>query len=289
MTWTEFFQIVFTNRQIASIIWLFLLSVVLFSFPSIRKSLFPIIKHLFEPKILILLLLFGVYFAILIFILDKFYFFYTVDFLFWFFTVGIVLFFEANKIEDTSYFKGIFIDSFKLVVFLEFIINFYSFSLWLELLLVPMITFIILVKTVLEVKNVSSLLNSVMGRILTLFSLLLIIYSGYRTYLSYQDFFSPSTLNFLLFPIILTIGYFPFLYLLALFMKYESFFVRLDIFWIDQSLAKRVKKEIVLVANLNLNKLNRIQNNLRQLDLENSSDSKEYITRIGKKPATNST
>ena len=57
-------------------------------------------------------------------------------------------------------------------------------------------------------------------------------------------------------PIILTVGYLPFSYLLAVYMVYEMLFVRLSIFIKnDPKLVKFIKRRIIFICHFNLFKL----------------------------------
>ncbi len=56
---------------------------------------------------------------------------------------------------------------------------------------------------------------------------------------------------------LLTFVFLPFVYLMALFMKYENIFVRIDIFNKDLKLAKFAKRKVFTVYHFNLMKLNK--------------------------------
>lgn len=63
--------------------------------------------------------------------------------IFWYFGVAFISLVNANKVnQDEEYFKKIFKDNLKLIVILELITTFYSFSLIVELILVPLLLII---------------------------------------------------------------------------------------------------------------------------------------------------
>ena len=84
----------------------------------------------------------------------------------------------------------------------------------------------------------------------------------------------------LLHPVIMTILFLPFAYMLALYMTYEVLFIRVDFLTRDKKVARRLKRQIILTANLNIERLNRISKNLNIVDFT-SDDLKGFVKQIG--------
>lgn len=188
------------------------------------------------------------------------------DTIIWLIASATVLFFNINKATDFTYFKPIVLGNLKVIVILEFITNFYTFNFITEMIVIPIMTFIGVLqiyaehsaKTNPEHLKVASYLR-------TFFSfagILIFIYISYETYRYYGDLLTIQNIKSLLLPFILTIFLIPFLYLLALYINYEILFIKIPYLIKEESKQKKLKRNIILYANINLNKLHKISTNL---------------------------
>jgi hypothetical protein len=62
----------------------------------------------------------------------------------------------------------------------------------------------------------------------------------------------------LLLPPLFTIAFLPFMYLIALFLKYENVFTRIDIVNTNSELARYTKRRILAACRFNLRKLSKL-------------------------------
>ena len=130
---------IFTSREIAIFIWVVVALILAVSQKKIRESLFPVIKAFFAKKIIITYLLSVVYITLSVFLL------YRVKFwdipllkktVFWTLTFASVSLFNINKVsEDKKYFIAAVKHNLKLSLIFEFILDFYSPNLFVELLI----------------------------------------------------------------------------------------------------------------------------------------------------------
>ncbi len=204
----------------------------------------------------------------------------TKDTVFWFFTVAIFTFFTVNKAEDLGFFKEIIVDSIKWIVVIEFLVNFYTFSLSTELILVPIFVFISVVQGYSQTDKKHERVEKLFKSITAIIGLFLLVYVVYETLVEFQKAFTIQNLKSLLHPILMTGFFLPFAYILALFMIYEMLFVRVDFLTRDKKLGGRLKRQILWTANLNFNRLKRISKNLNIHDFD-SSDIKGFVKKIG--------
>src|SRR2546421_9768941 len=133
----------FNNREKALIIWILIVLVLLLANKDIRPSFLSVLKALFATKIVIALLVMLAYISLVVFAA------YTVHFwdlsllkdtIMWVLGTAVIMFVNYDKaIKESHYFKKVLLDNVKLVILLEFIINFYVFNLVVELLLVPVL------------------------------------------------------------------------------------------------------------------------------------------------------
>ena len=250
-----------------------------------RKSLFDVIKLLFGKYFLLVYITLGSYLLGILVILNEIGFWTSADlkdFMFWLVSVAFVLIFNLNKAKDSKYFKGILIDTLKAVAILEFIINFYNFSLLTELILLPTLVFIGLLQAVSESDSKFIKVSKILSSLMSIFGFVLLIFSVYQIAIGYSNFFRLGTLHSFSLPIILSILFVPYLYVLSLYSIYESYFVRLDFMTVKKEKVKKVKKYIFRRANLNINRLNNIMEHFDKKVFYDDTNLKKYIKEISK-------
>lgn len=157
--------------------------------------------------------------------------------------------FNINTIKENSqnFFIGTIKSSINLSIFLQFIINFHTFNLLIELIIIfPIITILTVFSTVAqhnpEHLKVKKLCDSILIIIFFIFftHFLIQIFRDLSKFANYQ------TLQDFLTPIFLTILYLPFLWFFLLYIKYEEIFVRLH-FFIDNKKLISLTKFLVII------------------------------------------
>ena len=69
----------------------------------------------------------------------------TKDTILWTLGSAFGMYFSLNKVaQDENYFNNVILDNLKIVLLLEFVVNLYSFSLPVELIVIPIVSFIVL-------------------------------------------------------------------------------------------------------------------------------------------------
>jgi len=250
----------FNNRERAIVVWLLLFSLWILFRKDTRVAVFNVLKVFFDKKIISIVLGMILYTSLIVFSLYKLELwdaFLLKDTIFWVIGTALVLLFNTNKAtQNVSFFKETVFKAFRLVVILEFIINFYAFGFWAEMVLIPALVIIggmsALTDTKVEYKTVKGFINSVLAVI----GFFMVIFAVSSLITNYQTFITLKNFNTLVLPPLLTLFYIPYLYLFALVMAYETLFVRLGIFIKDKHLLNFTKQRILLLCNLNLGKLN---------------------------------
>jgi hypothetical protein len=123
--------------------------------------------------------------------------------------------------------------------------------------------------------------NKFLQFILSLFTVFIFSHIIYKIIFDYKQLFTNSNIKSLYLPILLTILSFPFYYFLALIMIYEEFFVRINFMFSSKKIRRQVKKNILLNANFNLNKLTKIKNSFEKKQVY-KRPIKEYIHSLTK-------
>lgn len=281
----EFLQTLST-REISILVWSNLFfSIFIF---IARREFLSVLKALFNYKIIFSLIIFLCYCSFAVYLLYQINFWdltFLKDTLFWFFTAGMVVFFNINKVNSTNYFVEILKDNLKVILFLEFVINFYTFGIITELILVPIISLITILfeysKNSMQKNPKHIKANKFLQSILSIFGIAILIYISYKTFSDYRNLLTETNLKSFYLPIILTLISFPFYYFLAIIIIYEDFFIRINFMFNDKRKVKEVKKSILLIANINLNKLTKIKNSFEKKFVYEQSI-KSYIRSISK-------
>jgi hypothetical protein len=280
----ELFQI-FSNREVALFLWIIIILGFLFSRKEVLKSFGHVIKAFFAKKIISFVILLLLYSFSLVLIFDKVNLWDNIfikDFIFWFVTVAMVLFFKMNDVKENVFFKSIIFESVKLTMFLEFIVNFYNFSFLTEVILTPIILMIGTMQSYAEVfaYKYSDYVRTgkVLKNLLSLIGFVFISYSIYMSFIKYSQLLTLTNYKSLILPPIFTLWILPLLYVFALAINYESLFIRIRFITPDITIQKELKKQILLTANLNLNRLIQISSNINRQAV--TPDIKSYVKRL---------
>ena len=166
---------IFNNREIAIGIWLFVVTLLALLSKSIRKIFlesFPkFCKLFFSRWILIPLGLAAGYIVLVVFILQKIEFWNSgllKNTILWCISVPAVLMFRILPQDENSFWNAIK-DNFRVTVALEFVVAFYTFSLWVELLIVPVTTVLVIMQAVAEGKKDYKLVEKLLILLLATF------------------------------------------------------------------------------------------------------------------------
>lgn len=261
---------ILSNRELATIVW-FVILIILFGFKKeVRKSIFDLIKAFFATSILSIILLLAIYTFGSVLIL-KHYGFWDLtlmkDTIFWFVGFTFMTLFKLDQAKQTSFFFNLLKDSFKLTIFLEFFLNFYTFNFIAEMIIIPVFTTIFLMNLITQNKYEYKPVNKLTSNIIGFIGLSYFGFSLYKLVFHNQNIFSNHNLNTLVLPVLLTVLSIPFFYFIVLYSNYEKLFMRVKFMNKNVEIQRKLKKQILWKAKLNLNKLNKIDNELAGFDL----------------------
>ncbi|HET9053912.1 MAG TPA: hypothetical protein VFM90_07060, partial [Cyclobacteriaceae bacterium] len=93
-------------------------------------------------------------------------------------TVAFVMQMNAGKIKDKNYFKDIVKDTLKWTVVLEFVLSLYTFSLWTELILIPVLIFLGALQGISMTDKKYEKVQNLLSTIITIISLIVVIISA---------------------------------------------------------------------------------------------------------------
>lgn len=278
---------IFNNREIASGIWLIIIFIFMIRKKDIRYSLKRLLKTFFNKKILVSFIFMFISTSIIVLFL------YYINFwdisllkdtIIWFLFSGIVTCVNAiTSRSDKNQLKKIIYENLKVLILIEFIINYYTFPLIIELIVMPIITLIFLLDVFTNNKEKYSSVKKLMKTLQTVIGFFLIYYFISNLVSSYQGFVSYNTLKSFLLPIILSLFFLPFIYLFLLYAKYDMIFIRLKMGSSkSKELTKYAKKEIIKTCLLNINKVKKLLkgNTAKLMHIQNKEDVEELINTL---------
>lgn len=225
-------DVLFNNREIAVGLWL--LTFLIFAYKKVgAKPFADVTKSALTPKILVPLAL---SFMPTVFVVGVLAYFDLWDLsvfketIYWVIGTGLVMFGSFNKVTSVKeLYKRTAKDTLKVVVILEFLIWFYVFALWIELLLVPFTTLIVLLATVAKYQKGDNIeltrkffngLQVFIGFVILFFTFIALLNDP-------KPLFTYQNLELFLLPIVLSFAYTISVYFVALYSKYELVFNRI--------------------------------------------------------------
>ena len=190
---------IFNNREIAVGIWLLAFATFAVSIRSVRQSLPSLWNAIYCRQILIPLFFMFTYVAIVVFVL------YDADIwstnelkntILWTFSVAILSMFRIPQItDDETYFRTALKDNFKLIVILEFVVAFHTFSLLAELMIVPAVTLLVTLQAFSETDRRYKQVGQLLANLLAVFGCGLVLYAGLMLATEPSSFFKAGTLS----------------------------------------------------------------------------------------------
>ena len=222
---------ILSTREWATLIWGCIFMLYVLCHREIRKSLWNVIVIFFDKKLRILweiILLYVLTITIVFCYLPIWENIYIKDIIIWFLFSGLIYCMNAVSSEaDETYIKKILKDNLKFTMILEFFMSTFTFNIWIELAIIPVITIITVMNVIAErneeYKSVHKLLDSVLA-----IAGFWIFYETIKIGINeYKQLNIINTLVSFMIPIVYLILIIPLEYLLELYSKYEVLFLRM--------------------------------------------------------------
>lgn len=161
----------------------------------------------------------------------------------WTFSAAVVSMFRIPQItNDEAYFRKALTNNFKIIVVLEFVIAFYTFSLLAELLIVPAVTLLVTLQAFSETEQKHRNVSRLLSNLLTTIGCGLVVYSGYMLATEPSRFFQTGTFSDFALPIVFTMLFLPFLFTFNLYVQYEALFTKIRVIYQTDSERRRAKR-----------------------------------------------
>ena len=224
---------IFSAREIASAIYILLIIIWLCTRKNGLKSLLGVLGAICKPIIIFPVLFLFAFAAIVVYILQLFPFWNWLllkDVILWVLFVATPIFFKAGTRKlDTYPFAKMVLDNFLASAILEFFISAFTFSLFAELITIPVFTFITILKDYYRDNPEHKKHQKVYDGFAVFAGLILLFFTlKIAIDVIVNEGIIPTLISFCI-PIIFSVAFLPVIYLLALWAQYHDLFVRMYI------------------------------------------------------------
>lgn len=222
---------ILSTREWATLIWGCIFMLYVLCHREIRKSLWNVIVIFFDKKLRILweiILLYVLTITMVFCYLPIWENIYIKDIIIWFLFSGLIYCMNAVSSEaDETYIKKILKDNLKFTMILEFFMSTFTFNIWIELAIIPVITIITVMNVIAERKEEYKSVHKLLDSILAIAG----FWISYETIKiginEYKQLNIINTLVSFMIPIVYLILIIPLEYILELYSKYEVLFLRM--------------------------------------------------------------
>lgn len=268
------------NREISILIWIVVFFLWVLSQKKIRAAFVSVIKAFFAKKLVYGYLLMFLYIAMIIYpfyLLGLWGAHWIKNTILWVSCIAFIMLMRFSKATDKNFFINSVKDNLKILIVLEFIINLYVFSLWIELLLVPFSALIGGMIAIAETDEQYKSVKKFLDFVLSVMGIVFVAYALYQVSTDFGNFASKKTIIDFSLPILFTIMFLPFVYLIALYSNYETLFLRMPFFIENQRVLSYSKRKTVLSFGFNLKAINRWCSHFNSLLIKEKKDIDEAI------------
>ena len=243
---------ILSTREWATLIWGCIFMLYVLCYREIRKSLWNVIVIFFDKKLRILweiILLYVLTITIVFCYLPIWENIYIKDIIIWFLFFCLIYCMNAVSSEaDETYIKKILKDNLKFTMILEIFMSTFTFNIWIELAIIPVITIITVMNVIAErkeeYKSVHKLLDSVLA-----IAGYWIFYETIKIGINeYKQLNIINTLVSFMIPIAYLILIIPLEYALELYSKYELLFLRMT-FKEEKDKKTKIRHRVAIICS----------------------------------------
>lgn len=243
---------ILSTREWATLIWGCIFMLYVLCHREIRKSLWNVIVIFSDKKLRILweiILLYVLTITMVFCYLPIWENIYIKDIIIWFLFSGLIYCMNAVSSEaDETYIKKMLKDNLKFTMILEFFMSTFTFNIWIELAIIPVITIITVMNVIAErkeeYKNVHKLLDSVLA-----IAGFWIFYETIKIGINeYRQLNIINTLVSFIIPIVYLILIIPLEYALELYSKYELLFLSMT-FKEEKDKKTKIRHRVAIICS----------------------------------------
>lgn len=255
---------IFTTRELVIIIWSFIFMLIIFASTmfntSLKKSFDNLIASLFSSYIVVTVLIFIIYSILITMILINLSFWQNIYFkelVIWCLFSGIVLIIKSVTTESfTKFYREYFLDQFKIIIVIQFIIKTFTFDFIIEMIMVPFVTFLSILNVVAGFEEKYKKFKQFLKIVLMTIGWIIFVFTILDIYYNFEKIDINTVLITFFIPIFLSLLCFPLAYFFALFSLYEkSLNIVMYLLPDNQSLKRKTKYKIFLTCHISIKKI----------------------------------
>lgn len=217
---------ILTNREIALIFWICILIVFSVIIKNIRQSVYKVIRILLSMQMQLFIVISGVYFVLLLFVINKIYYLNNgliKDSFLWFLINGLYVTLKIITNRNSG-FKLIsrLKENISLIILIELLVNTYVFPVFIEILIVPISFFVYLFLDVVENHENKELILPIVHKVKNVLNILFLSYLLLSFIQNYKEIINLASLIGIILPLIFIILYFPLQYFQVFYSKYNE-------------------------------------------------------------------
>lgn len=225
----------FSTRELAAAFWtgviLAAVGIAIVTNKKIRKDFIEVLKGVFDRKLRKLWEIYFLYIGIITFLFSRLPIWesiYLKDIIIWTFFSGLTICINAVAGEaDEKYILKVLKDNIRFTMVTELLLSTFTFSFWVELIIIPITTVIVLFDTVAEHKSDAIAVHKLLQDVIAFAGLCVILQTVRVGILEYRELNVINTLVSFFIPIVYLLLVTPLEYAFELYSKYEMLFIQM--------------------------------------------------------------
>lgn len=226
---------IFSTRELATAFWvgaiLIAVGMAIVTNKKIRQGFIGVLKCFFNRKLRKLWEIYLLYIGIITLMFSRFPIWkniYLKDIILWTLFSGLTICMNAVAGEaDEKYISKVLKDNIRFTVVTEFLLSTFTFSFWVELIIIPITTVIVLFDTVAEHKSDAIAVHKLLQDVIAFAGLCVILQTVRVGILEYRELNVINTLVSFFIPIVYLLLVTPLEYAFELYSKYEMLFIQM--------------------------------------------------------------
>lgn len=255
---------IFSTRELATAFWvgaiLIAVGMAIVTNKKIRQGFIGVLKCFFNRKLRKLWEIYFLYIGIITLMFSRFPIWknmYLKDIILWTLFSGLTICMNAVAGEaDEKYISKVLKDSIRFTVVTEFLLSTFTFSFWVELIIIPITTVIVLFDTVAEHKSDAIAVHKLLQDVMAFAGLCVILQTVRVGILEYRELNVINTLVSFFIPIVYLLLVTPLEYAFELYSKYEMLFIQMHFKEPSDKMVRRKRHlKVIKVCGLSVKRI----------------------------------
>lgn len=255
---------IFSTRELATAFWvgaiLIAVGMAIVTNKKIRQGFIGVLKCFFNRKLRKLWEIYFLYIGIITLMFSRFPIWkniYLKDIILWTFFSGLTICMNAVAGEaDEKYISKVLKDNIRFTVVTEFLLSTFTFSLWVELIIIPIMTAITLLDVVAAQKSETVAVHKLLQSVIAFIGLCLVFQTVKVGIREYRELNVTNTLVSFFIPIVYLLLVTPLEYAFELYSKYEMLFIQMHFKEPSDKMVRRKRHlKVIKVCGLSVKRI----------------------------------